>query len=143
MGVITVLRGVTRRARIAGRLAATCAGDSSAGTKILGYYLLCVGLVQLGIVAWGQLHGTSDLGWSRIGLRIPISLVFDDSASRTAYWLGLLWFTGLAVLMLRDRKPLKTYVASEAILLPGSALVLFPRSFLDDRRGGQDCFLRF
>jgi hypothetical protein len=27
--------------------------------------------------------------------------------------------------MLRDRKPLKTYVASEAILLPGSALVLF------------------
>jgi hypothetical protein len=72
MGVITVLWGVTRRARIAGRLTARCAGDSSAGTKVLGYYLLCVGLVQLGIVAWGQLHGTSDLGWSRIGLRIPI-----------------------------------------------------------------------
>ena len=73
----------------------------------------------------GQLHGTNDVGWSRIGLLFPIRLVFDESASRTAYWLSLLWFTGLAVLLLRDRKPLKTYVASEAILLPGSALVLF------------------
>ena len=110
-----------------------CASDSSAGTRILGYYLLCVGLVQLGIVAWGQLHGTNDVGWSRIGLLFPIRLVFDESASRTAYWLSLLWFTGLAILLLRDRKPLKTYVASEAILLPGSALVVFlSRSSMTD-----------
>jgi len=110
-----------------------CASDSSAGTRILGHYLLCVGLVQLGIVAWGQQHGTNDVSWSRIGLLFPIRLVFDESASRTAYWLSLLWFTGLAVLLLRDRKPLKTYVASEAILLPGSALVFFlSRSSMTD-----------
>ena len=90
MGFATVFRGVTRRARIAGRTGAVCASDSSAGTRILGYYLLCVGLVQLGIVAWGQLHGTNDVGWSRIGLLFPIRLVFDESASRTAYWLSLL-----------------------------------------------------
>jgi|HubBroStandDraft_6_1064221.scaffolds.fasta_scaffold1298943_2 hypothetical protein len=95
--------------------------NSSTCTWILGYYLLGVGLIQLGILAWWQLHG-ADAGWSMIGLRVLSSIFGDfvgiDQAPRKAYFLSLLWFSGLAVLMARNRRPLKTYIASEAMLLP-------------------------
>ncbi len=50
------------------------------GYQHFGVLLAVRRAVQLGIVAWGQLHGTNDVGWSRIGLLFPIRLVFDENA---------------------------------------------------------------
>ena len=55
---------------------------AGAGTRILGYYLLGVGLIQLGILVWRP--GWSV--WSRDGLLFPIEMIgFDSDQAQKAY----------------------------------------------------------
>jgi hypothetical protein len=94
------------------------------GVRILGYYLLAVGLIQLGILAWSH---SADTLWSWTGLVMLSDLIGGaigiDHADLKVYCLSLLWFSGLAVLMVLGQRPLKTYVVSEAVLLLTSTVL--------------------
>jgi hypothetical protein len=97
--------------------------------KSLGYYLLCMSLLQLGYQLWVRISGSVDQGWSRFGFRVFFSLCLDilslgDAALRPVYYLSVLWLFGLAVAMILKRLPLKTYIAGEILLGLPSAFFL-------------------
>jgi hypothetical protein len=102
--------------------------------KSLGYYLLCVSLCQLGYQLWVRISGSVDQGWSRIGFRMIfrlfLDLFWDDHILRAAYYLSVLWLLGLAIVMIRKRLPLKTYIAGEILLGVPSAF-FFRRPYSD------------
>jgi hypothetical protein len=98
--------------------------------KSLGYYLLCVSLCQLGYQLCVRISGSVDQGRSRIGFRVLFGLFLDDHILRAAYYLSVLWLLGLAIVLIRNRLPLKTYIAGEILLGLPSAF-FFRRSYSD------------
>jgi hypothetical protein len=79
--------------------------------RILGYYLIVVELIRVGLFV--RSHGALDF----IVLIDIIGEEIGIHAGLVAFWLSVLWFSGLAMLMVLGRRPLKTYIISVTVWL--------------------------
>lgn len=84
--------------------------------KSLGYYLAGVSLCQFFYQLRTVLSRSVDQDWSRLGFRVGAAVFTDERTIENVYRVSILWLFALAVGFVRERMPLKAYIAGEIVL---------------------------